>query len=276
MRSVTEIVAMRQVQNQLARLLARCLAVVARHVESNVARQQTSPRRIDAREHGARDHRRVGAFALGHRDRHRRLRRAALRFVRHVRRRLAEAVGDVGDVAQIDRRATARTRRRRCRLRPPVATAGTDVDLVDLIGGGELSRRQPRVRSLERNRDLARRHPARREPRGIERHAKLLRRAADDERLGDVGHGADLVLEMHGDLAQRVRVIVARQCSVSARTGTSSIECGLTSGGSAPAGAASIAPASLAWTFVTLRSWSSPTLKRTVTIAYPSPDIVYT
>ena len=147
--------------------------------------------------------------------------------------------------------------------------------LVDLIGRGELSRRQAGVRSLERHRDLARRHPARSEPCGIERYLNLPRRATDDERLGDVGHGADFVLEMHGELPQRVRVVVA-PCSVSASTGTSSTECGLTSGGNAPAGAASIAPASLAWTFVTLRSWSSPTLKRTVIIAYPSPDIVYT
>ena len=56
-------------------------------------------------------------------------------------------------------------------------------------------------------------------------------------------------------------------CSVSARTGTSSIECALITGGIAPAGALSMAPANLACTLVTLRSWSSPTLKRTVTMA---------
>ena len=55
--------------------------------------------------------------------------------------------------------------------------------------------------------------------------------------------------------------------SVSASTGTSSMECGLTIGGSAPGGAWSRSERSFAWTLTTLASWFSPTLKRTVTMA---------
>jgi hypothetical protein len=60
---------------------------------------------------------------------------------------------------------------------------------------------------------------------------------------------------------------------VSARIGTSSIECGLTSGGIAPGGAWSAAELSLAKTRLTARSWFSPTLNRTVTSVMLSPAI---
>ncbi len=63
------------------------------------------------------------------------------------------------------------------------------------------------------------------------------------------------------------------EASVRVRIGTSSIECGFTSGGSAPGGIWSMPASSLACTRVTLRSWSSPTRNRTVTSVNPSPAI---
>jgi hypothetical protein len=51
------------------------------------------------------------------------------------------------------------------------------------------------------------------------------------------------------------------------------MECGFTSGGSAPGGVRSIPERSFACTFTTLRSWSSPTLNRTVTNACPSAAV---
>ena len=120
---------------QLVRLLAGRLAVVARHVELE---RRAEADVLDAARRAA-STARVTAVALAP------LRLATaivtagsdaprLRFVRHVRRRLAEAVGDVGDVPQVYRRATARAdddaadfgRRRDGR---------TDVDLVDLSAG---------------------------------------------------------------------------------------------------------------------------------------------
>ena len=76
----------------------------------------------------------------------------------------------------------------------------TGIDAIHLAGRGQLACLHPCIRAAERLRHLARHHATRGQPRGVERHAHLLRLPAHDERLRHVGDRANLVLEVHGDL----------------------------------------------------------------------------
>ncbi len=136
-----------EVQNQLPSLVAGGLAVVARDVESHVGWEESPLRRGNPFQHRVRHRRGVGALPLRHRDRHGTLGRPRASLVRHVARRFPESFGDIGDVAQGDRRAVVHAHHHG----PDLFDRGErrpDIDLVDLIGGSELTRLQPRVRAF--------------------------------------------------------------------------------------------------------------------------------
>ena len=193
-------------QHQFLRLLTRGLAVVARYGQVHVGREQSSLRGIHAFHHRMRHLCGVCPLALGDSDGDRWLRCAARSRVRHVGRRLAEFGCYVCDVAHVHWGTAAHSDYHAPDLGWRFEGC-THLDAIYLICRRELAGLQPRVGPFERRGHLTRCHAARRQPRRVERHTNLLGLATHHERVCDVGHCADLVLHVPGNLPQHVRVV---------------------------------------------------------------------
>ncbi len=199
-----------QVQDQLLRLVTGSLSVVARHIERDVGREEAPARRLHALLHGVGHDGGVGPLPLGDADRHGVPDRSAGDGMRDVVRHVAEVLAHRRHVAHHHRDATARAHHDLTHLGGG-RERRTDVDAVDGVRAGELAGLQSRVGLLEHLGHLAGSHPERREARGLERHRQLQRMPPGDRGLGHVGHGPDLILEVHGDLPQLVARIARRR-----------------------------------------------------------------
>jgi len=202
------------VQQQFVALFGGGVAVVARDRHRHVVGQQRAAERVDLGEHGVDDVDRVGAWALGERERDGGLGRAFAGEVQHVVGGLLGGVGDGGDVAQVHRAILVNAHDD---LADVGGVAQERAGFEQRLGVGKRPRAgaELAVGRLERRDERGGAESARGEGGGIELHAHGAAHAADQRGLRDLRDGFDLVVELGGEPAQRevvVRGAVQREC----------------------------------------------------------------
>ena len=173
-------------QNQLVGLLAGGLAIVAGDIHFHVGGQEPAPRFIDPRQGGVRDVGRVHARPLGDGDGDGLLATLAPRGVGHVVDGLSWRLDDCSHVTEVDRSAAVGNDN--VAGVAYGADRGTDRDLENLIGRGELTGLKPDVGGAERLNHFAGCHAARRQAGGVESNAELRWLTANEVDASHVGN----------------------------------------------------------------------------------------